>query len=219
MCKLPSFRERLNQLLTESGNTIVAFAEFLGTSRQSLGYYLNGERIPDALMVKQICKRCNVSSDWLLGLSDVKQPDADLRAVCEYTGLSSQAASSLHSWLNEVPERIEPDGTHVIEGNHAPCIKALNIILGLPSGHDLLYALRDYILTSRKKVYTLQDGQNEPVEGDAFIQVERGTIKHMRRRDIDRWLLMGVQDCVQLLRKDFSEAVKESRELKNDGES
>ena len=95
MCKMPCFRERLNQLLTDSGKTIVAFAEFLGTSRQSLGYYLNGERVPDALMVKQICERCNVSADWLLGLSDVQKCDTDLQAVCEYTGLSENAINNI----------------------------------------------------------------------------------------------------------------------------
>lgn len=93
MCKLPNFRKRLNQLLVESGNTIVAFADFLGVSRQSLGYYLNGERIPDILIFKQICERCKVSADWLLGLSDVKTPDAGIQAICKSTGLSEKTIS------------------------------------------------------------------------------------------------------------------------------
>lgn len=91
MCKMPCFRERLNQLFINSGKTIVDFAKTLGTSRQSLGYYLNGERIPDAHMVKQICERCHISADWLLGLSDVKSPEADLKAVCDYVGLSEKS--------------------------------------------------------------------------------------------------------------------------------
>ena len=95
MRQLPIFKERLNQLLIESGKTIVAFAEALGTSRQSLGYYLNGERIPDAKMIRQICERCNVSADWLLGLSDVKKPNADLQAVSKYIGLSDEAIAGL----------------------------------------------------------------------------------------------------------------------------
>ena len=99
--KMPCFRERLNKLLIESNKTIVAFADFLGTSRQSLGYYLNGQRIPDALMIRQICERCNVSADWLLGLSDVKSPDANIKAICEYTGLSEKAIEYLHEVRTE----------------------------------------------------------------------------------------------------------------------
>lgn len=95
MCKMPCFRERLNQLFINSGKTIVDFAKTLGPSRQSLGYYLNGERIPDAHTVKQICERCNVSADWLLGLSDVESPDTDMQAVCKYLGLSEETVSFL----------------------------------------------------------------------------------------------------------------------------
>ena len=38
-----------------------------------------------------------VSTDYLLGLTDVKTPDASLRAVCEYTGLSE---TTIHSIKN-----------------------------------------------------------------------------------------------------------------------
>ena len=103
MCKMPCFRERLNELLSDSGKTIIAFAEFLGTSRQSLGYYLNGERIPDALMVKQFCERCHVSADWLLGLSDVKTPDSEVQAICKTTGLS-EATISLLVFMSKNPD-------------------------------------------------------------------------------------------------------------------
>ena len=95
--KMPDFKTRLNDLFIEHGGTAVAFADFLGTSRQSLGYYLNGQRIPDASMVKQICERCKVSSDWLLGLSETKNPDASAQAASEYTGLSETAIESIRA--------------------------------------------------------------------------------------------------------------------------
>ncbi len=99
MCKLPVFRERLNQLLRESGGTIVSFAASLGISRQSLGYYLNGERIPDALILRQMAEKCNVSADWLLGLSDAKKNTPSTRAACAYTGLSEDAVNALE-WFS-----------------------------------------------------------------------------------------------------------------------
>ena len=95
MAKLPAFKERLNLLLIGTGKTIVAFAEGLGISRQSLGYYLNGDRIPDASILKQIAERCKVSTDWLLGISDVRKPNAELRGVSEFIGLSDNATMSL----------------------------------------------------------------------------------------------------------------------------
>ena len=111
MRNMTCFRDRLNELLKDfraedPKRTIGAFATFLGTSRQSLGYYLNGERLPDAEMVKSICEKCRVSADWLLGLSDVKKPDAELQGVCAFTGLSPEAVEALQCLDLEMLNRI-----------------------------------------------------------------------------------------------------------------
>lgn len=49
------------------------------------------DRGVDYREVGKLAKHYGVSVDWLLGLSDVTLPDADLRGVCEYTGLSEGA--------------------------------------------------------------------------------------------------------------------------------
>jgi transcriptional regulator with XRE-family HTH domain len=135
---MPEFRERLNQLLMDfreedSKRTIGDFAVFLDTSRQSLGYYLNGQRIPDAAMIRSISERCSVSADWLLGLSDVKQPDTDLKAVCNYTWpLSERSVRYLHGvdgWKDETA---------------CNTINTINVLLETDAGNDLLIALFEY---------------------------------------------------------------------------
>lgn len=68
--RFPVFSERLREL--QGDRSSVEFAAFLGMSRQTIGFYLNGDRIPDILALRQIAERCNVSADWLLGLSDIK---------------------------------------------------------------------------------------------------------------------------------------------------
>lgn len=100
--RFPDFRARLRELQGDRSN--VEFAAFLGMSRQTIGFYLNGDRIPDILALRQIAERCNVSSDWLLGLSDVKDPDGTLQQVCRYTGLNAQSVQFLHdniAWRDE----------------------------------------------------------------------------------------------------------------------
>lgn len=44
------------------------FARFIGISRQSIGFYESGSRLPDASTIRLICDKCNVSADWLLGV-------------------------------------------------------------------------------------------------------------------------------------------------------
>lgn len=96
--KMPLFRERMNKLYTDSGmKTYGDFAKHIGLTRTSLGYYLSGERLPNADILKQICERCNVSADWLLGLSEVQKPDANVQAISSYTGLNEKAIERLRS--------------------------------------------------------------------------------------------------------------------------
>ncbi len=97
--RLPIFTERFRELQGEKSNT--EFAEFLGLSRQTVGFYCNGDRVPDALTLIKISQKCGVSADWLLGLSDVRSLDGDLKQTCKYTGLSEVAATFLHTERSE----------------------------------------------------------------------------------------------------------------------
>ena len=92
--RLPILRQRLNNLLGDMSTT--DFAKKVGISRQTMGFYLNGDRIPDAATLHQICTACDISADWLLGLSDTKSIDPNIKTVTQYTGLTEENASFLH---------------------------------------------------------------------------------------------------------------------------
>lgn len=87
--RLPVFTRRFRELQGERSNT--EFADFLGLSRQTVGFYCNGDRLPDVITLMQIAERCNVSTDYLLGISDIKSSDVDIQKACEITGLSENA--------------------------------------------------------------------------------------------------------------------------------
>ena len=95
--RVPVFKVRFNELLKKHSNgNITEFAKLLGLSRQTVGFYLNGDRIPDIETMLQICQKCDVPSDWLIGLADEPAVDQTIRSVCEFTGLSSSAVNFLH---------------------------------------------------------------------------------------------------------------------------
>lgn len=48
-----------------------------------------------------LAKTFGVSTDYLLGLADVRSPDADVQAICKYTGLSQSAVERLHGLSSE----------------------------------------------------------------------------------------------------------------------
>lgn len=93
--RLPVFAERFSKLRGEK--TQDEFAKFLSISRPTVGFYENGTRLPDALVLKQIAEKCNVSTDYLLGLTDEKTVDANLRQICNYTGLKEDVVKFLHN--------------------------------------------------------------------------------------------------------------------------
>jgi len=70
------------------------FADKLGISRQTVGFYCHGDRIPDALGVKTIAEKCGVSTDWILGLSDRMERDI---SVFEYTGLTESSVEAIRN--------------------------------------------------------------------------------------------------------------------------
>lgn len=69
--KFPTFAKRFYQLRGDMSQD--EFSKYLGISRPTVGFYENGVRVPDAMILLKIAERCNVSADWLLGLSDSPQ--------------------------------------------------------------------------------------------------------------------------------------------------
>ena len=70
-------------------------AKILNVQRQIISYYETGERKPNIDDLVKLAKLYNTSTDYLLGLSNVATTDTELKAVCEYTGLSEDALASL----------------------------------------------------------------------------------------------------------------------------
>jgi len=91
-----TFAERIKEL---RGNMKQAeFGEKVGVSRGAISYYENGSRTADIEILEKICREYSVTSDWLLGLSDVKNPDIELQAICKRTGLSEDAINMLQNF-------------------------------------------------------------------------------------------------------------------------
>lgn len=90
------FALRLKELHEQFGETGEQFAKRIGIMYATLrGYEREKNRLPNADILEKICRASNVSADWLLGLSDVRSPSADLKAVCDYTGLSESAVQAI----------------------------------------------------------------------------------------------------------------------------
>lgn len=111
--KFPVFSQRFNQLRGEMSQA--DFASFLKISRPTVGFYENGERLPDALTLRKIAEKCNVPSDWLLGLTDNKTHDnVDIgytlglsdKAIQKIKSISNTDLYKFKDYLNDVLEQL-----------------------------------------------------------------------------------------------------------------
>lgn len=90
------FPVALRTLIEEHGLIQDELTEVLGVkSRQSVTGYLDGSTVPTAEKIASVARFFNVSADWLLGLSDMRNPDQSLQGVRAVTGLSDRAIENL----------------------------------------------------------------------------------------------------------------------------
>lgn len=101
MARLPAFKRALSEL--QGDLTIEKFSEKIGMSRATTGFYLKGDRIPDAHGLNTIADACGVSVDYLLGRTTYKNKSKESTTACDL-GLSEAAVSVLlgKPWLASI---------------------------------------------------------------------------------------------------------------------
>ena len=91
------FPSRLRKLIEARGTTITALAKELKISRQAVSQYADGSAQPNIEKIALIARFFNVSSDYLIGLSDLEVVNIKTREICEKTGLSEASINRLMS--------------------------------------------------------------------------------------------------------------------------
>ena len=123
--------------------TTGAVAEATGVSKSTLSEIENDSRVPGAKIIAELARHYGVSTDYLLGLSDVITPDATAQAVIAYTGLSEDNVLTLHHMKENASNPMLPDaaddGTININGCK-PYLDCLNDLL------DAVYSKKDTII-------------------------------------------------------------------------
>ena len=89
------FGKRLKELRKANGYTIEQFADMVGISKSTLGYYENNKRMPDIKILSRIADTLNVNADYLIGRTNTTAQKGKMKTVCEFTGLSDSAAEFL----------------------------------------------------------------------------------------------------------------------------
>ena len=112
------FCERLGDLIANNKTTATAVSTETGISQSALSEYISGKnkngnvvyRAPDCASLIALSKYFSVSTDYLLGLTDIKTSDADVQAIAKKTGLSESNITLLHDFAK--PSDDQCDSSH-----------------------------------------------------------------------------------------------------------
>lgn len=130
--------EKIRKLREETGTSQQKIADLLGVTRQSLSLYEKGERTINVESLGKLAEFFGVSADYLLGLSDVRSTEQDMRTACEVTGLAEKTIKSLQALIKVKSNPIVSDfsGEEIIQVLEM-CIQDCNFISLLNKMIDL----------------------------------------------------------------------------------
>lgn len=150
------FKDRLRDLIKNSGKTQKSVSEEIkekfqiDLSAQTLSYYVNG-REPNYETLRAISRYFGVSSDYLLGLSDVQNTDPDIKAISEKTGLSEK---SLNIFIEHHTPPFVKEGRNLTEWKDH-FMKMTNILIESEWLESVLFRL-DFYFYNLITVYELE---------------------------------------------------------------
>ena len=140
--RLPIFRERFIKLRTEMDMTQKEFADHIGISRPTVGFYESGKRIPDVDVLCKICTTCKVSSDYLLGLSGIRN-NKNREVTAVDLGLSERAIEVIQE-DNGLSEMLTTGG----KTDLGRMISVVSLLIEEEAFERILTGLRRYLSVS-----------------------------------------------------------------------
>lgn len=87
---------RISEALVRADMLQKELAKAIGVTDNTISYFCSGTRTPNIPQIIDIARILEVSTDYLLGISDTATLDTTAQAVVAYTGLSEDNVSTLH---------------------------------------------------------------------------------------------------------------------------
>ena len=188
--RFPEFHAAFLDLMGDM--TLQEFADKLGMSRATVGFYAAGKRIPDALGIKTIAEKCNVSADYLLGLTDIRSQDVNIKKFSKETGLSEKCIEVLKD-IHETDIAASKTGRVKYEFS-----EAINCLVESEPDFSPIVWIGRYLSVPdiKRNHYITVDGEiKERSEGeqrsqDEFIDISRSAIESAFLQQVATALMM-----------------------------
>jgi transcriptional regulator with XRE-family HTH domain len=95
-----SFGNRVKKIRKQKGVSQSTLANALGISTNAISQYETDKRFPDKKTLVEICNFLDVSSDYLLGLSEIPHPSPALKKLAkEFERYNDEQIDALNTFI------------------------------------------------------------------------------------------------------------------------
>ena len=198
------FPTRLRQIMEERKVSQGTLGDEIGVRRQTVSLYTTGQSKPDTDKLTAIARYFDVSADWLLGISDVETPDADMQAICKITGLT-EAAVNCTKLYADAQRFIDADDYNLTVPMRG--IQALSLLL--ESRHGILDELAIYFFTDlneyKDAVFELSVPTGYDDDGN-ILDEKRVAIPHwFTNKNLQAMQMLKIQQCLFSINEELDE--------------
>lgn len=170
--------KRLRELVTDT----TVLAKHLDCSIQAINQYKQGTSQPKIENIIKIAEFYNVSVDYLFGITETKNRDTTIQAVCEETGLSEQAVQNVSLYQKQFYRRKVKE----FKDDSRNMIIAQNKFLSSKQYDRFMCEFKNFLQTQTefvmKRKYAEQNFDREKLE--AYKRLEK---KFTREEEEELW--------------------------------
>lgn len=193
------FSERLKEL--RGKKTLQEVSDAIGITRVAMGYYEKGERKPDIEILYRIADFYKVSADYLIGITDVKTPDIEIKAIANSIGLSEDAINILRT-ENTIGFKHElrcldiliRDMRFRVEGkNYRPFMELFSNFMLFTGDKKKVYSLKQNGDISLAKPTTIENGKSFYSTSNIYMDSKR----------LENMFLLEMEDTLKVIKEEY----------------
>ncbi len=187
---LPNYAKRLYDLRKEYHLTQEKIAEAIGTTTKTYREWEKSGKIPTTDFLLALSEKFNVSADYLIGKSDCRTIDENIKMITKATRLSEKAIENL---LAITKDNATVEMLNIILSDRESLINFLQNLYDIKNNRDIDKRIMISKVNSESKVIDLEEIEKESGEtitlkyGISIKDAIKGNALNNINRIIDQW--------------------------------
>lgn len=217
---IKEFTSRLNDLFEKENVKQCQLAEELGISTGVISDYRNGKKYPQEEILRKIANKFKVSTDYLLGKTELQSTDKNYKMIYDFTGLTDDAIFNLHDNKKMIEKNL---GSKCHSDDYfKQSLKAINYLISNENETQIFYniavflwkqykTLEPDVLKELKKANPTQEeleSLNMLFENKIEILDELNVRHYLSVEDLSSISIIHIQNELNKLKEKISEEQK-----------